>query len=679
MDRRREIERLLAGLSVDLDRREFLRRAAALGISATTAGHLIEALKGGSGGASAYARELLCPRPAAQPARWLSHPPHRVLPTASNRPLADTGRSYFVAPDGSDESGDGSEARPWRSWRMASTVLDRGDTLYHRGGIYWMRGNAVWNKGGVAGAPVTLRAYPGELAILTSGNREFHDDPQTAWEPMPVASGGVADEYRSTRTYELLGPTVVGRFADSMLPLFRYTKPSDLRSENEYNIRHGRRSMFANRVNTDRGLYCGPGLWGDTSTGRIHVRLSHTSLPFLDREDYLGIGAEFVTNNYRGEIDPRNMPLIVSHHQDEPGIFKLHASFIHVFDLVFACYQRIDLGEDDSDQLWDNCEFYCADANSLNLAARNTRVTRSRFRGVDAPWTGRFVQKNRTSSPISVYITGTDFEFDHNEVTDTHDAILIREKAGGSFHHNLVECVHDDALKFGTRSDVLLRVYQNILRMNLSYLPFHFGIGVPETGDNGIYICRNLFEMRPHTLSGPPDATDPAGTMFYDGYNLRMEHNDVGVYPRLFFYHNTVLAPQNLDTYCQGIAEKYFDTTRAVLNNIFLQERGRPVQDIPRYKTGELIVGHNLQWSRLHGSNGSLTGDVHADPLLREWNPDWRDPQDFRLQTQSPARGAGKAIPSNWFDPLRDLDPDHDLGAIPAGFTGTVFGPDADI
>ena len=678
MNERRKIERLLAGLTADLDRREFLRRAAALGLSATAAGYLLQALGDGSGGASGFA-DPIGPPNSTQPASWQSHPPHRALPTPSLRPLAETGRSYFVAPDGSDESGDGSESRPWGSWRRASTVLEPGDTLYHRGGVYWMRGNAIWDSSGVAAAPVTLRSYPGELAILTSGNRVFHDDPSAAWEPMPSASGGIADEYRSTRTYELLGPTVVGRFADSMLPLFRYTKASDLRSMNEFNVRQGRKSMFANRVNTDRGLYCGPGLWGDTSTGRIHVRLSHTHLPFLDREDYLGVGAEFTTNNYKGEIDPRNMRLIVSHHQDEPGIFKLHASFIHVFDLVFACYQRIDLREDHSSQLWDNCDFYCADANSLNLAARSTRVTRSRFRGVDAPWTGRFVQKNRTSSPVSVYITGTDFEFDHNEVTDTHDAILIRQGAGGSFHHNLVECVHDDALKFGTRSDVMLRVYQNIFRMNLSYLPFHFGIGVPETGDNGLYICRNLFEMRPHTLSGPPDVTDRMGSMFYRDYNLRMEHNENGVYPRLFFYHNTVLAPQNRDTYCQGITEKHFDTTRSVLNNVFVQERGRPVQDIPKYRTGELIAGYNLQWSRLHGSKGSVTGDVHADPLFREWHPDWRDVQDFHLQPESPARGAGTAIPANWFDPLRELDPEHDLGAIPAGFSGTVFGPDADL
>ena len=79
------------------------------------------------------------------------------------------------------------------------------------------------------------------------------------------------------------------------------------------------------------------------------------------------------------------------------------------------------------------------------------------------------------------------------------------------------------------------------------------------------------------------------------------------------------------------------------------------------------------------GSSGTWPGDVHGDPKFEKWTANWRDTDDFHLQRDSPAIGAGKALPSEWFDPLRDLDPYHDMGAIPFGVSGNPFGPDADL
>ncbi|MNC98948.1 hypothetical protein D3C83_170640 [compost metagenome] len=59
---------------------------------------------------------------------------------------------------------------------------------------------------------------------------------------------------------------------------------------------------------------------------------------------------------------------------------------------------------------------------------------------------------------------------------------------------------------------------------------------------------------------------------------------------------------------------------------------------------------------------------------------DWRDGSDFHLQTGSAAIDAGVEIPSEWPDPLRALDAGPpDIGAVPYGVSGEVFGPDAEI
>ena len=45
---------------------------------------------------------------------------------------------------------------------------------------------------------------------------------------------------------------------------------------------------------------CGPGVWYDMKTGRIHARLGHTNLAHLGDQ------------NYRGETDPRKLPLVIA-------------------------------------------------------------------------------------------------------------------------------------------------------------------------------------------------------------------------------------------------------------------------------------------------------------------------------------------------------------------------------
>jgi Protein of unknown function (DUF1565) len=199
------------------------------------------------------------------PAKPLSHPTLRPLPEISQRPLA-TGPGFFVDPVQGKDDAAGHEKAPWRTINHALKQLKAGDTLYLRSGVY--RENVYCAVAGKPDAPITIRAYPGERAILDGGLAEFFDAPAKAWEPFPT---GAPDEYRSVKAYKNIRD-VVGLFGDSHIALQTYWHTMDLRAKNELWTDDPEKKLMVLPV------YCGPGIWYDRDTGHIHARLAHTNL-----------------------------------------------------------------------------------------------------------------------------------------------------------------------------------------------------------------------------------------------------------------------------------------------------------------------------------------------------------------------------------------------------------------
>lgn len=156
----------------------------------------------------------------------LSHPPLRPLPDVPKRPPAK-GPGFFVDPARGKDDAAGSEKAPWRTINHALEQLAAGDTLYLRGGTY--REQVYCAASGKPDAPITVRAYPGERAVLDGGLADFFDEPAKAWEPFPQ---GAADEYRSVKPYKNVRD-FLGLFGDSHVALQTYWHPEDLRAENE--------------------------------------------------------------------------------------------------------------------------------------------------------------------------------------------------------------------------------------------------------------------------------------------------------------------------------------------------------------------------------------------------------------------------------------------------------------
>ncbi len=617
----------------------------------------------------------------------------------------------FVAAQAGDDANDGSEQKPWRTIQHAVRQLQPGETLVVRGGTY--HEHVAGTASGTAEKPVTIRGYPGELVVLDGGLPEFQLSPQTAWEPCPDGAPG---EFRSVKTYANLhtrneGVHLFGHFADSMIPLHGYRLHGDLRSDNVY-------WNLDNKVGKEEFIYCGPGVFYDAATGRIHARLAHTRMKYLADED-----------NYTGETDPRKLSLVIGAASHGPTLSLKDCHYVRLLDLVVRGSGTTAIEIDHGEQLvLDGVTAYGA-ASAIRVAdTAGLRVLNTACRGPSAPWTFRGSLKYRSVEARIFSASGwaptwpgnRDFELAHSEFTDSVDGVFIGNVARVRFHHNLLDNVSDDGvfLTAGTSFDGATpggncEITQN--RFSRCLTTFAFGVGHGrqkvladriQTGAGG-HVARNVFDFRRPVHYYQPRAADDPHPVDSRG-RLLGDHGSPAWEP-LAFLHNTVL---NADT---PFRSGYGGGTnggmgragrRRVYNNIFLNTEGQPgyvLPEIAKLKPDEAAGGAkpfvpdfaadgNLHWSIASGFDaptflsqlrrsarsaderaGRALGwsqrDLAADPLCVRVSPDWRMTCDLRLRSDSPALRAGVFGRHDGRDPLPVNNNESlvDIGAFPAG------------
>ena len=85
-----------------------------------------------------------------------------------------------------------------------------------------------------------------------------------------------------------------------------------------------------------------------------------------------------------------------------------------------------------------------------------------------------------------------------------------------------------------------------------------------------------------------------------------------------------------------------------------------------------------LETTRKRYPPGWATNSRFGDPRFVSNPKNWPDPGDIRIRKGSPAINAGVPIPSDWPDPLRQLDKGKpDIGALPLGAKPFVVGQTA--
>ncbi len=648
------------------------------------------------------------PTPSSAAEAPISLPPTRPLPTPSKRPLGQ-GPAFFVDAARGQDTHDGTEKQPWRTVNHALRQLRPGHTLYLRGGVY--HENAYCAVAGTSEAPITLRSYPGELATLDGSLREFADQPEKAWVPCP---DGVPGEYRSARPYRNIRD-VLGRFGDSLVGLQTYWHRGDLQADNEMWIADPDKKRMVQPV------YCGPGLWYDRLSGYIHVRLAHTHLTHPQ------------VPNYRGETDPRRLPLLVAP-AGSVTLFVDQAMHVRFQDLAIrggglntvVLQTGIDLD-------FDNVVI-CA--GTYGLRARSTgplRMTHCAIHGCIPPWGFRdenslytytpqeydpFLPPQKPSNARNIarlpthalLVTEGSYEFEvfhypynhrweisYSEFTDGHDGVYL---SGHDirFHHNWIDNIQDDAIYLSSPSPRFsdnVRIYQNLITRALMAFSCHSNGGP----DGNVFICRNIVDFRQGVNVSRPSPKEPQGRL--TAYHIFLRHGrELTGIESLFFYQNTFVSPALSGGYGH---RTWTDTTsrtqRRVFNNIFVYLNGYPASQIERAPLDDIQIDGNLHWSPLKDARlppgflekvreckaslhnkakyppGWETHSLVADPRFLAFGTAPEDRADYRLQKDSPALGKGVVLPSAWEDPLRPAEGvPPDIGALPAGCEAPRFG-----
>lgn len=630
-------------------------------------------------------------------------PPMRPLPVASQRPLPNGPKRFVDGARGADTNA-GTEAAPWKTLKHAVRQLRAGETLLVRGGVY--HEHIALTQSGTADAPITIRSYPGEVAILDGGLPEFLESPATSWEPL---AGGGAGEFVSTRTYfdaddrrtprqflprsweplwgiEAERPIVLGHFADSLVPLHGYRIAIDLRSNNEFWL-GGKNEM------RDTGLYCGPGVWFNRETGRIHIRLAPHRLE--------GLG----DRAYRGETDPRKLPLVIAVGFGDDVLRLSGVQHVRIQDLVLrgaTGSPMINVYGSQHVEL-DHVTVYGGFPALLVNASQDLRVTHSAFRGLAAPWTSRAHMKYRGTASYQIVLQDNQplnerIEFAHCEFTDDHDFAYLRPVKELRFHHNFVDNFNDDGLECGPKlRDHMLFIHEN--RIGRCLIPFtQHEIDKDESPldhnpEAGVFVFRNVVDLRGGTYKSPPKEADPSGGYLHEEGHLVGDHGGP-TWPVMHVYHNTFLrdTPVFRDGYLFGLGSQGLrNTERDVFNNVFVQSDRIPGMGFVAMKQAENVrEGGNILWGLREGPTldrdpfakfrasplfldsknrypaGWTTDDRVADPQFVRLTRDRTEAADLRLRPGSPAVNAGVPISSEWPDPLRETDRNApEAGALP--------------
>ncbi len=627
-------------------------------------------------------------------AQSTSHPPLHKLPDASQRPLPSDNVLYVDGTDGSD-SNDGSKRSPWKTIGHALAQLVAGDTLAIREGIYFE--NLYCAVAGTPDNPITIRAYPGEQVIIDGGLPEFQFDPASCWEPLKDG------EYRTTKTYRNIRD-VLGAFADSNIGLQTYWHRRDLIAENESWIHNKETRAVAS-------VYCGPGLWYDKQSGRIHCRLAHTN---IDNDQVA---------NYRGQTDPRKLPLVVAPYKSLP----LHidqAKHVRIQDLVIrgGGFDTIELNMGIDVEL-DNLTVFCATYGIRARATGPLKIVNSGIHGGIPPWAFRDENSLYTQSPrhyppfipqpdtgarniarlnthallvtegmyefeVFAYPRNHDWEIANCTFTDGHDGVYL---SGNEirFHHNHVHTIQDDAIYLSSPSHYAtdgVYIYQNLITKSLMAFGCHSRGG--PTGN--IYIYRNVADLREGVNINRPRPDLPHGRL--GNYHIFLVHGRklLGI-ESMHYYQNTFISPASPDAFAHRLLTATApDTKRRVFNNIFVYLNRYGF--LRQYKgiENDVQADGNLHWcvdpsvklperflekvshSKFSEANkqnypdGWCAHDLVSDPKLVQFDP--IDQADWRIANDSPAMESGVPLPNEWPDPLRPIARTKpDIGALPAG------------
>ncbi len=594
-----------------------------------------------------------------------SHPPLHTPVFSGETSLPETG-CYFVDAQAGDDAGPGTKDKPWRTVQASLRKLEPGDTLVLRGGVYFE--NVYCAITGTPEKPITVRGYPGETAVLDGGYAEFQNDPANAWVP-----GEAPGEFVSKNSYRNIRD-VLGLFGDSNVGLQTYWHKDYLLTESET-------TAAGNAV----PFYCGPGIFYDKATGKIHVRLAHTH---QKRTGFV---------NYVGETDPRKLPLVIAPFRSVP-LFLDQAMHLRLRDLVIrggglntmVMHFAVDVK---LDYVTIYGGSYCLRAkNSGPVAISNSALvgqippwgywSDNALQTYDGtyydPWTqpeepraarnvarlpthALLVTEGAEESDIFALPFNNRWTVTQCEFMDSHDGVYFNGRKM-ELNHCLMQRVQDDGfyLSSPTPQNIIdeTHIYSNCIIGSIA----PFGAHLRGATSGQIFVYGNIVDMRPLTQMYRPSEKWPEGRFITHAlFTVHGRGKPHGM-ENIGFYHNTCVFDRGV---LAGITwnRTHPDTVREVFNNLFVYLEKLPSVELNQPLDGLVNMDGNLHWapgnnpaspdewiasirdsvaSRENVSRwGGALWELHSrygDPKFRKWSVEKLTGNDYRLESDSPAK-----------------------------------------
>lgn len=634
---------------------------------------------------------------------------------------------YFVSPTGDDETADGSMQKPYGTITSAAKHLEPGDRLLLLTGTFYEHA-VIEGVGEFGAAHIVVTAAPGHRATIDGALRDFIEHPELAWRLVQPG------EYESLVRLPLntdRGAFVRGR--PTYTRLVTYDLPQDFRAHNQKfgklpaEVLDPPGSVVKDPKYPRRPwVYMGPGLWqednGQEDDGRLHVRLSHTSLTAADLHD-----EQLRREEYLGPTDPTTEPLAIW--GGEPATdatltiqdcFGIEVRGLTIQHGAATILVRRSTGVI-LDRLVVNAGNYGIE---LGEHCDDSRITDTVVDGGMPPWMFRSDRKDDYEFPdgtfnslgartsrvlIALDPSSRRVWIEQCEFVNGHDLQLAGSDV--TFTKNWINNLNDDAIFIGVVS-YNMRILGNVIERCLT------AVSTATNSPFGdVYIHRNLIDLRRPTLGRRPhpipdlipvddederDALEPAryGNLLKDG----------ALDPELSLSHNTVLLVDQPRKSPHTIFRTYTgQTVRRSYNNIFLviNKTGatdRPIAFLPPQPTGQCETDGNSYFrigeqspdlfhvraakylkfasisdltdtknayflaSKTAHPPGFEKNGIDQHPRLAFYSPPPEFPgvEDFRLTELSPARHHGVSLEDklpDLGDPLPDGAPD--IGCYP--------------
>ena len=549
--------------------------------------------------------------------------PHPAPPgpaCSGGAPDSASTQSYYVAPDGDDGNAGTSASAPWKTLRHAIAQLHPGDVLFLRGGTFFESQIDI-DVAGSAGAPITIRNFPGEHPVVDGSWPEFRTPGNQAWELVDAGK----QIYRSVQRYpgaqEVYG--YLGA-ADGGWRLVPYASEQPFATDNQ------------DYAEDSELYYIGPGVHWNETDERIY---------------------------YRSLLSRYQDAATAVPHEADPRLTELHVfPNGEVFQLGRECSYVVIEGLD----IRNGNNALHFESGAHHVTVRDCRLLGGRYHVLvrggahDLVFDGltvadRFpdwvawsdVKRPTTGSPghlfqgAAIHLTDAvdGVEIMHSSFTGLFDGIgAAQAPTNLRVHHNVFD-VRDDVLQLGSAGWSVEFDHNRVLRAHSGGPSWNGSGAAPPDKVGRIYVHHNVIDTSVPQRFGRSDPRGllddefqgPKGDGFAAGRTFGChDKSDVTGPTPWKIYHNTAILTD--DESHGGAGQAYripaFDSQHPheVFNNVFVQLGDQWLLRDARAEDGSQIHDGNLYWAP-HRSPGT---DLLEDIWDGDASQDFATLADFR-------------------------------------------------